>query len=177
MFVVIVDIGAIIALIVGAFCFAGASVALLNIFEFLMAHLVFTSVAILIIAIVSAVIRTVIIASDDDAWLPYTFITSFLSSATTIIFIFMYIIPLWIYYGGFYSVFETLAALIVYALVTGLLIFVFYHVFEAMLEEGPALATADLLAKIGCLALLYFVGVDGIQCYLFDYIGVMAPFV
>ncbi len=176
--ILIVDFFAVLMFIVGAFCSVGAAAVLVAIGEFFAAHLTATIIGIVIISIIVGAVKTLLVCAEDDTLWGVSFIASLMSVGSVILFAFMYIIPLWVYYGGFHSLVETIASIIIFYIISsGISMAVSTGVTEIDLPKGPSVTIANFLSKVVCIIALYFIGVDGIRCYLFDYLGIMAPFV
>ena len=177
-FVVLVPLGTILGAIGAAFAGFFVTGGLMMIGNYLTAHPAVFFTLLIITAIIGTVIKTMFVASDDDNLWGISAIFCFLSTCGTILFLFMYPIPLWVYNGGFHALIETVAGLIFLTIGKALFSGLFCAPFYACTDEctGPVLAFVAFASKLATIFVLYLLNVDGIKYYLFDFLGIMAPF-
>lgn len=171
MTIILIDLGSVLAAIGIAFVIFMVAGGVLAVCNWLVAHAAIALTILAIIAIVWTIIKVAIIFAEDDSYWGVSIIFSILSVLSMMLFIFMYIIPLWVYYGGFYSVIDTIASFIFFAIGT----FIFNALFSVVfcwVEDGPRIALCDFFSVTATITMLYFINIDGIRCYLFDFLGI-----
>ncbi len=172
------DLSAVITLVLSAAGFALASSALTIALEWLFNHLAFTLVLFAVFLIVSALFKTATTAKGNGRIsISVGFVFNLMSAVIELIFTLGYIVPTWVYAGGFYAMGETVASVILFYIACVIGKVVIAQVFS-FLRVPPCVAygLADFIAKGGTFVGFYFV-LNGLSCYIFDYLGIAAPFI
>lgn len=174
--IILVDLGSVLAFIGIAFLVFMIAGGVLAVCNWLVAHAAVALTILALIAIVWTILKVVAVLAEDDSYWGISVVFTLLSVLAMILFIFMYIVPLWVYYGGLHSVIETVASFIFFTIGTLVFNFIFGALF-CWVEDGPRIAICDFFSVVATIAVLYFINIDGIRCYLFDFLAIRAPFI
>lgn len=172
------DISTAIVFILSCVGFAFASTALTLALEWLFSHIVLALIICIIVLVASALFKTGSSIEDSGSVSIITgFVFNLLAAGIELCFMLGYILPTWIYAGGFYAMGETVASIILFFIAGIIGKFIISFILEAIaISPCAARGIADFIAKGGTFIAFYFL-LNGLNCYIFDFLGIKAPFI